>query len=416
MDSIYKYIRFNNPGIWQVAFAGGNLNNGSIAGVSYLNANNDSGNANSNIGAQLSSIKRWLLNPASWQKTKHQKGTGSHWRKFLKEEQIMKRISGVFNKICTIENLKLAHKNARKGKLFYTEVKEIDANPEKYLNELLDDLKNNQFKTAEYEIFEKQCGKKNRVIYKLPYYPDRIVHHAIMNILEPLWMKVFITDTYSSMKGRGIHFGMKRVEKAIRNDKEGTKYCLKIDIKKFYPNIDNEILKKIVRRKIKDTDFLNLLDSIIDSEKGLPIGNYLSQYLANLYLAYFDHDVKEKMGVKYYFRYCDDIVILHHNKQLLHGLLVNINHYLNDQLNLQIKPNFQVFPVEKRGIDFMGYVFYPTHTRIRKSIKKDMIKKLIKNPNMKTAAAYYGWLKHADCFNLRTKYLQEYESKFKHAS
>lgn len=328
----------------------------------------------------------------------------------------MKRVGNLYYKVCSLDNLYLAHKNARRGKTHYSEVKKVDASLDYYMNQLHLNLTEKKFKNSPYTIFTKVCGKKTRVIHKLPYYPDRVVHHAIMQVLEPIWTNIFILDTYSSIKGRGIHFALKRLRNDLRKNHNTTKYCLKVDIKKFYPSIDNDILKKIVRKKIKDQDLLWLLDEIIDSEKGVPIGNYLSQYFANLYLAYFDHDVKEIFGVKHYYRYCDDIVILHESKKFLHGLLIQINNYLNEYLNLQLKRNYQVFPVEKRGIDFLGYVIYPTHTLIRKSIKKDMIHKLDTSRCKKTAASYYGWLIHANAYNLRTKYLQQYERTFSNAS
>lgn len=131
--------------------------------------------------------------------------------------------------------------------------------------------------------------------------PDRILHHAIMNILEPIWVSVFTKDTYSCIKGRGIHGAMRNVKRAIK-DRENARYCLKIDIRKFYPSIDHDVLKAIIRRKIKCKDTLALLDTIIDSTDGVPIGNYLSQYFANLMLAYFDHWIKEEKRVRPRFR------------------------------------------------------------------------------------------------------------------
>ena len=118
---------------------------------------------------------------------------------------------------------------------------------------------------------------------------------------------------------------------------------------KFYPSIDHEILKQVVRRKIKDKRLLWLLDEIIDSADGVPIGNYLSQYFANLYLAYFDHWIKEEKRIKYYYRYADDIVILGSDKNELHSLLHEIRAYLSDRLKLKVKRNYQVFPVDKSG-------------------------------------------------------------------
>src|SRR5690606_15310200 len=146
-----------------------------------------------------------------------------------------------------------------------------------------------------FKVFE----PKERLVYRLPYFPDRITHHAIMNVLEPIFVANLTTDTYSCIKGRGIHACANAVKKALK-DVPSTKYCLKLDITKFYPSVDHEILKALLRRKFKDQDLLELLDEIIDSAPGLPIGNYLSQYLANFYLSYFDHWIKEKKRVKYY--------------------------------------------------------------------------------------------------------------------
>ncbi|MNR07043.1 reverse transcriptase [compost metagenome] len=178
-----------------------------------------------------------------------------------------------------------------------------------------------------------------------------------------------------------------------------------MDIVKFYPNVDHDILKALLRKKFKDNDLLWLLDEIIDSADGLPIGNYLSQYFANFYLTYFDHWIKEQKGVKYYFRYADDIVILSNNKPHLHEILFDIKQYLSTNLKLQVKGNYQVFPVEARGIDFVGYKFYHTHTLLRKSIKKRFAKAVSKTKNKAIIAAYNGWAKHCDSKHLLKKLL-----------
>ncbi len=220
----------------------------------------------------------------------------------------MKRIGNLFERICSIENLVLADGKASKGKSRQHGVKIHNQNRETNIQALHEMLKNKTYRTSAYSTF-KIYEPKEREIFRLPYYPDRIVHHAIMNVMEPVFVSAFTRDTYSCIKGRGIKAAADQVKKALR-DQEGTRYCLKLDVKKFYPNIDHAILKSLIRRKIKDIDFLWLLDEIIDSSPGVPIGNYLSQYFANYYLTRFDHWLKEVKGVKYCFRYCDDIVIL----------------------------------------------------------------------------------------------------------
>jgi hypothetical protein len=190
-------------------------------------------------------------------------------------------------------------------------------------------------------------------------------------------------------------------------DIPGTQYCLKLDITKFYPSVDHSVLKQLLRKKIKDTDLLWLLDGIIDSAEGLPIGNYLSQYFANFYLTYFDHWIKEEKKVKYYFRYADDMVILSDNKPYLHQLLCEIREYLQENLKLEVKDNYQVFPVEDRGIDFVGYVFFHTHVLLRKSIKQSFARMLARNKNPQSIASYKGWAKHCNSKNLVKKLLNE---------
>lgn len=328
----------------------------------------------------------------------------------------MKRYNNLYPKIYDMENIKLAHKNAKKGKSHYSEVKMVEAKPDKYFKAIQKMLKNKTFKNSNYKIFIKIDKGKKREIFKLPYFPDRIIHHCIMNILEPIWVKTLITDTYSSLKNRGIHKGVKRIKKALKN-KETTKYCLKMDVKKFYPSIDHKILKMIIRKKIKDKNLLWLLDKIINSAKGVPIGNYLSQYFGNLYLSGLDHWMKEEKRCKYYFRYCDDIVILHSNKQYLSCLRKDISIYLKLKLNLILKENWQIFPVDIRGIDFLGYRFFHDYTLLRKRIAKRFKKRMkeVKEKHRKLSLinilskvmSYYGWMKYADCYRLQNKYIDK---------
>lgn len=319
----------------------------------------------------------------------------------------MKRKGNLFESVCSKENIRVAMENATRGKSHYSEVQYVKANIEKYIDDLHVLLSTKQFRNSEYEIFQKESGDKIREIYKLPFYPDRIAHHCIVQVLQPMWTKLLIRDTYSTIPGRGIHDGVRRIKKALK-DVNGTRYCLKLDVKKYYPSIDHDVLKLILRRKIKDADLLDLMSEIIDSANGIPIGNYVSQWFGNVYLSYFDHFCKEQLKCKYYFRYCDDIVILDSDKSRLHAILVSINDYLNNELNLTVKGNFQVFPTNVRGIDFLGYRFFHTHTLVRKRIVKQM-KRNLNNP--RSMASYWGWLKHADTYRLTNKYL--YERKFK---
>ena len=358
----------------------------------------------------------------------------------------MKRIGNLFDRIIALDNLRLADEKARKGKVRSYGVRVHDKNREANLLALHESLKNGTFKTSKYHIFT-IYEPKERQIYRLPYFPDRILHHAIMNILEPIWVSIFNKNTYSCIKNRGIHKCARDVRQALKQDPDGTRYCLKIDIRKFYPSINHDVLKSIVRRKIKDKRLLGVLDEIIDSVgntdlpirnfttdpttgdvvisslNGVPIGNYLSQYFANLVLAYFDHWLKENKRVKYYFRYADDIVILAPNKEVLHELLHEIRAYLRG-LKLHVKRNYQVFPVDSRGIDFLGYVFYHSHTLLRKSIKQKLCRRVAKLNKRKIVpskadykqqiCSWWGWCKYCNSINLMKKLSKTfpYEIKF----
>lgn len=324
----------------------------------------------------------------------------------------MKRIGNLFEKVISIDNLLIAERNARRGKLKQAGVIQFDKNRDSNIAYLYKLLVSKTYRTSDY-LFFKIYEPKEREIARLPYFPDRIMHHAIMNVLEPLFVSCFTSDTYNCIKNRGIHLMFKRLKLAMR-DADGTKFCLKLDIKKFYQNIDHDILKFLLRRKIKDDEMLWLLDEIIDSASGLPIGNYLSQYFANFYLSWFDHWIKEQMGVKYYFRYADDIVILSNDKRFLQALIHSIISYLHDSLKLTVKDNYQVFPVESRGVDVIGYKFFHTHILLRKSTKQSFARKVAKGISQSSMASYVGWTKHCNSRHLLKKLTNEIIQRPKH--
>ena len=323
----------------------------------------------------------------------------------------MKRIGNLYDTICSTENLYAAYLKAKQGKAKSYGIVLFDKNFESNMEAIQAELISGCYRTSDYSIFT-IYDPKERTVYRLPF-RDRIVHHAIMNVVGEIWVSTFISNTYACIKGRGINGVLVHLKRDLKDD-ENTRYCLKMDVKKFYPSIDHVILKTIVRKKIKDVRLLKLLDEIIDSAPGVPIGNYLSQFLANLYLTYFDHWIKEQKQVKYYYRYADDIVILAPDKAYLHGLLTEISFYLYSELNLQLKGNYQVFPVEARGIDFVGYVFRHTHILMRKTIKVRFCRKAAKlNKKDIDAKAYkmqisphLGWAKHCDSKHLIKKIIK----------
>lgn len=315
----------------------------------------------------------------------------------------MKREGNLYNTVCNIQTIIEADKRARKGKKTQYGVIKYDmqrgCNTIALHNLLADQL----YTTSTYNTF-KLFDPKERDISALPYFPDRVGQHATMVPLERVFVSTFTADTYSCIKGRGVHGAVRALKKALK-DELGTTYCLKLDIKKFYPSIDHKILKTLLRRKIKDQKLLKMLDEIIDSAPGVPIGNYLSQYFANFYLAYFDHWLKEVKGVKYYFRYADDMILLSSSKNYLHQLHTEITQYLQEFLNLEVKGNYQVFPIEARGIDFLGYVFRHKYVLLRKRNKQNFARAISKNKNRASINGHLGLAKHCNSKHLIKKLL-----------
>jgi retron-type reverse transcriptase len=317
----------------------------------------------------------------------------------------MKRHGNLFDRICERSNIELAIEKAEKRRKHKKAIAWFEKNRESNIDLLIDNLKNKKHCTSTYTSFLVK-EPKEREIFCLPFYPDRILQHAILNILEPVFMEKFTADTYSCIKGRGIHRAVVKLKLALR-DIEAPVYYLKIDIEKYYNSVDLHILKTKLRRAIKCHATLDLLDEIIDSHApGLPIGNYLSQYLSNFFLSELDHWIKEELRVRHYFRYADDMLFLGASKADMWRVLEAVRPRI-EALNLRIKPDIRIAPVSA-GINFIGYMFYPTHTLLRKSIKqrfKARVRRLMARGIddlyfKRKTASYYGWCRHCDARNL----------------
>lgn len=364
----------------------------------------------------------------------------------------------LFNSICSMDNLYRAYQNAKSGKGWYKEVKQIEKRPFYYLAGLQYMLKNHLFKTSEYEIFILNEGKKKRDVYKLPFFPDRIAQWAILQVIEPFLVANMTADTYSAIPGKGIqpivndlrgYYKTKRVDgkkksvwvpSILLSDEENTRYCYKIDLHHYYQSINHEVLKQKFRKVFKDPELLWLLDEIADSintateedlielslsgeievdpNTGIPIGNYMSQYSGNFYLSSFDRWVKEELHVKHYYRYMDDVVIFASSKEELHEIHRKVTAYTRDYLHLNIKGNYQIFPTKVRGVDFVGYRFFGEYTLLRKStainFKRKMraCRKKMENNIPPTYSewcsfnSYKGWLGNCDSYRLFKKYME----------
>lgn len=307
-----------------------------------------------------------------------------------------KRYGNLFHQIVSLANLRAAHHAARRGKGFYREVKWVNGREERLLRRLRKNLVGGRFTTSSYTVERRQESGKIRVIHKLPYYPDRVVHHAICRVCNPIWEASLIRDTFQSIPGRGISDARRRVSRVINRDQP--RYALQLDIEQFYPSVRPAMTKAAVRRKIKCPATLALLDDIIDSQDGLPLGNYTSQIFGNLVLSPLDWQVKQELGVRGYFRYCDDLVLLGDDQAYLKACQTKIESAL-ERKGLALKP-------EKRwvdfgaghGLDFCGYVFRPGSVRVRPHILNSY-RKTVRSRRPMTAArrsslaAYWGWVR-----------------------
>lgn len=275
-------------------------------------------------------------------------------------------------------------------------------------------------------INEYSCQKERAIIK--PYYRyEQVIHHLVVRQLKPIIMKGFYEYSCGSIPDRGCHYGKKHMERWIKEyPKDKTLYVLKMDIRHFFENVDHDILKAKLRKIIRDKKFLRLCDKIIDHiDTGLPLGFYTSQWFANFYLKDFDHYMKEVLGAEHYMRYMDDMVVLSDSKEKLHEIVRGVMKYLNEQLNLELKGNWQIFPMlhDKqdcggRALDFMGFKFYRNHTTLRKSIlkrarrkalnigKKKREHKPITHKDATSMISRMGWLDHTDTYDYYLKYIK----------
>ena len=262
----------------------------------------------------------------------------------------MKRAKSLFNQIISYENVRLAWLKARRHKTSKNVVKNFSKNVNKDLLIVQKNLKSKPAILSSYSQFT-IYEPKERLISVVPFI-DRVMHHAIMNVLEPVFEKQFIYHTYACRKGKGSHKAIKYAFSKAKN----CEFFLKLDVKKYFDNIDHQILKQKLVRIIKDKECLDLLFDIIDSfstEKGLPIGNLTSQFFANLYLSELDHFVLEKLKPSGYCRYMDDFLLFCNSKTELLKMYSKIESFCYEKLLLNLKPF--IFGKCKDGIAFLGY-------------------------------------------------------------
>lgn len=313
---------------------------------------------------------------------------------------------------------------ARRNKRYKRPVLEFTANLEENLIQLQNELIYKTYRTGRYREFYIH-EPKTRLVMALPF-RDRVIHHALCNIINPIFDSRFIYDSYACRVGKGTHKGADRVTQFLRTTKRrwGDVYCLKADVKQYFASINHGILKTILRRRIRCRDTLWLIDEIIDSTAdpddinpvGIPIGNLTSQLWANVYLDVLDQLIKHDLRVRYYVRYMDDFVILYRDKDYLHSLKKEIEYFLASRLALSLNHKTAVFPISQ-GVDFLGYRIWPTHRLLRKSsikrirrglrkLERDYAEGSVSLEKIRSVvASWIGHTSHADAYRIRQKVL-----------
>lgn len=275
------------------------------------------------------------------------------------------------------------------------------AHKEEVLEELTAQIASGSFRVKDYherEIVE--AGKLRRI--QILSMKDRIAVHAIMSVVDEHLRRRFIRTTSASIKRRGMHDLLSYIRRDLKDDPDGTRYCYKFDVSKFYESVEQDFVMYCVGRIFKDKKLISMLENFVRlMPEGISIGLRSSQGLGNLLLSVFlDHYLKDRYGVRHYYRYCDDGVVLGKTKAELWKIRDAVHEWINS-IGLSIKPNERVFPVGE-GIDFLGYVIYaPDHVRLRKRIKQKFARKMhevkSRRRRRELVASFYGMAGHADC-------------------
>lgn len=350
----------------------------------------------------------------------------------------MKTYKNLYPKICSFYNLEKAFKKAKKGKRFMPYVIEFEKNKIENLLSLKKELDNFTYESQPLVKFIIN-DPKTRVIRKSNF-RDRIVHHAVVNVLEHIYENIFIFDSYANRKNKGTLAGINRFDKFKRKvSKNGSLvkfakdnnmvkgYILKADIRHFFDSVNQFILLNILKRKIKDERLLWLINKIIknfpDKEKGMPLGNMTSQFFANVYLNELDYFIKHNIKAKYYVRYVDDFVILHENKKVLVFYKEKIEKFL-ETLKLELhQQKSKIFSFYK-GVNFLGFKILYNYKLVRKR-NLAILNKRLKRQELEYEAGLIelenvvrsleGWFAYAiwgNTYNLRKSIIKRFNLLF----
>ena len=337
----------------------------------------------------------------------------------------MKRHGNLYPQICSRENIASAFDSVvatirrKRGSQQRAEslVRRLQLQREQIIGNLHARLKSETYRLSEPRDFTVREPKERHI--QCPSLTDKFIHHALMNVVKPLFIEKFTADAFGSIEGKGREAAARRIQRAMRRHA----WYLQTDVRHFYESIDHDVCKAEVRRIIKCKPTLRLIDAIIDkSPKGLAIGFYPSQYLANMMLSRLDHYMREVQHVSEHIRYMDDCFDFFDSKEEAFAAQKVYEEKLT-ALKLELKPNWRVAPT-RHGMDALGWVFYPTHTRLRKRIKQNFKAHVrtamegarnIDDPRARVnqikrrVASYWGMIRHCDGWHLWEKYMGEYK-------
>ncbi len=364
------------------------------------------------------------------------------------QRDAMETYRNLCTRLCSYENLEVAFRKARKGKTLKDYVINFESELEKNITQLKEELETLTYSPAPLTTFLVRDPKTRKI--SASHFRDRVVHHALCNIIEPILEKEFIHDSFANQKGKGTHMAIKRYERFLRrvsfnrkyeamsgvgqrklfNDGGSAGYALKADISHYFDTVDHETLLHIIQRKIKDVKVLWLVKTILANHKteaqgkGMPIGNLTSQFFANVYLNELDRFVKHGLRAKYYIRYVDDFVILHRDRTVLKKWKEEIGDFLRHELKIQLhKEKTRIIPL-KRGITLLGFRVFRHYRLLKRSNARRIWKRLDRMRNRydageitreKVRQSFEGWLayaKFANTYDLRERVLARFEELF----
>jgi hypothetical protein len=326
----------------------------------------------------------------------------------------MKRTNDLFECIVRFDNLLAAERRAARGKRDRPSVARFEFHLERELIRLQEALLAGCYRPGAFYTFE-VCDPKRRAICAAPFH-DRVVHHAVCDVLEPVFERRAIFDSYACRVGKGTHAAIARAQHFARRHR----FFLKCDVRRFFASVDHAVLEALLARLLRDPRLLGLLSRIIahgppDAAPGvgLPIGNLTSQHFANLYLGELDHRVKDRLRVKGYLRYMDDVLLFADDKPTLHGLLAEIRAFLAEPLHLTLKDAATLIAPVTEGIPYLGFRVYPGTIRLNQRTRRRFRQRvralergveaghLDADELAKRAASLFAHLAHADAYRLR---------------